>query len=68
MRDRHSGEFWTLSVENLKCKSLLCDFDVDVVYENVAHNMGNLPVCSKCVHDVLATCTRVSGHLAVYEV
>ena len=50
------------------CKSHFWDFDVDVVYENAACDIGNLPVCSKYVYDVLVTDTRVSGHLAVYEV
>ena len=68
MRDRHSGEFWTLSVENLKCKSLHCDFDMSVVYEIVAYDMGKLSVCSKCVFDELVTCTRTSGHFTVYDI
>ena len=46
----------------------LWDFDVDVVYENAAYDMGNLSICSKGVYDVLVTDTHVSGHLAVYEV
>ena len=68
VRDGHSSEFWPIPAENLKCKSPLCDFDVDVVYEIVAHDMGNLPVCSKYANDELVTDTRVSGHLAVYEI
>ena len=67
VRDGHSSEFWTLPVENLKCKSHLSDFDVGVVYEYVVHDMYKLSVCSKCAHEVLVTDTRVSGHFAVYE-
>ena len=36
MKNGHSGEFWTLSVGKLMCKSILCDFDMSVVYEIVA--------------------------------
>lgn len=76
MRDRHSGEFWTLLVENLKCKSLLCDFDTSVVYEIVAYDMGKLSVCSRCVYLMswslvrlqVVTCTLTSGHITVYDI
>ena len=68
MRNGHSSEFWTLSTGNLKCKSLFCDFDVSVVYEIVAYDMGKLSVCSKCAYDKLVTCTCASGHFAVYEI
>ena len=68
MRNGHSSEFWTLSTGNLKCKSLFCDFDVSVVYEIVAYDMGKLSVCSKYANDELVTDTRISDHLAVYEI
>ena len=38
-----------------------------VVYELVAYVMGELLVCSKCANDEVVTCTRTSGHFAVYD-
>ena len=35
MKDEHSGEFWTVPEENLKCKSIFCDSELGVVYELV---------------------------------
>ena len=68
MKDGLSGEFWTVPVGNLMCKSIYCDSEVGVVYELVACVMGELLVCSKCVNDEVVTCTRTSGHFAVCEI
>ena len=68
MKNGHSGEFWTLSVGKLMCKSILCDFAMSVVYEIVAYDKGKLSVCSSCAFDEMVTCTRTSGHLAESDV
>ena len=50
MKNGHSSEFWTLIIENLKCESLFCDFDmkcmklllrtwVSYLYAQIMHSM-----------------------------
>ena len=46
------------------CKSILCDFAMGVVQENVANDKGKLCVCSNYAFDEMVTCTRTSGHSA----
>ena len=65
MKDEHSSEFWTVPEENLMCKSIYCDFEVDVVYELVVYDKGKLLVCSSYANDEVVTCTRTSGHFSV---
>ena len=44
------------------CKSILCDFAMGVVQENVANDKGKLCVCSNHASDEMVTCMRTSGH------